>query len=176
MTSPDIIQGIVDCIIHNEDATDSGVVTNDPSDSGGRTQWGISEKSNPEAWADGKVTREEAQEIYFQKYIYPFRGIADQALLHQLVDWAVPSGPVTVIRILQQIVGVNPDGVVGPKTLEAIEKFPSMNLFGVQLAGAATLKFKLRDARITFHAATAKHRPKDLKFLLGWLRRAMEFV
>lgn len=167
---------LVDLIINNEvNPKDPDAITNDPSDSGGRTQWGISEKSNPKAWNDDKVTREEAREIYFQKYIYPFRGILDQSLLHQLVDWGVPSGPVTVIRILQQIVGVKPDGVIGEKTLAAIDAFPGMTLFGVPISGAAALKFKLRDARITFHAATAKHRPKDLKFLLGWLRRTMEF-
>lgn len=41
-----------------------GGFVNNPADAGGRTDKGISEKSNPAAWADGKVTEEEARAIY----------------------------------------------------------------------------------------------------------------
>ena len=52
----------IDRIIDNVIAAEGGsTATNDPADGGGRTQYGISERANPEAWADGKVTAEEAR-------------------------------------------------------------------------------------------------------------------
>jgi len=151
--------------------------TNDPSDSGGRTKFGISERAHPEAWADGDVTRPEAEGIYRNKYIDQpdFDLIQDVHLQHQLVDMGVPSGPTTAIKTLQQVVGVTPDGVIGPKTLAAISNYPNGRLFGHPVPGRLLLNLAVRDARIMLYAGIAKRRPKDLKYLLGWLRRAMDF-
>lgn len=163
---------IVDDIIRREGGA---TATNDPADSGGRTQYGISEKAHPEAWTDGKVTPEEAREIYWSQYVKPFRGITNEDLLHQLVDWGVPSGPITAAKALQQILGVTIDGEIGLQTLKAIEDYPGGFLFGLPVTGAVLLNLAVRDARTLFFAGLAKRRPKDLKFLLGWLKRTQEF-
>lgn len=151
--------------------------TNDPSDSGGRTKYGISEKSHPEAWADGDVTKDEASDIYKRVYILSekFQTIPDKVLQHQVIDFGVPSGPDTSARMLQQILGVKIDGDIGPKTLEAIKNYPDGTLFGVPVPGIVLLNLAFRDARTMFYATLAKRRPKDLKFLLGWVKRAQEF-
>lgn len=151
--------------------------TNDPSDSGGRTKFGISEKANPEAWADGDVSRDEAREIYKKVYILSekFDTIPSQPLFHQVVDHGVPSGPDTAARMLQQVAGVAPDGDIGPKTINAIQNFPSGALFGFPVPGYVLLNLAFRDARILHYATIAKKRPKDLKYLLGWIKRAFEF-
>lgn len=151
--------------------------TNDPADSGGRTKYGISERAHPEAWADGDVTHDEARVIYRKTYILAekFDQIKDEWLRHQVIDFGVPSGPDTAARMLQQVVGVKVDGVIGPKTLEAIENYPAGTLFGVPVPGKVLLNLAFRDARTLFYAALAKKRPKDLKWLLGWIRRAFEF-
>ncbi len=175
MTSPDIIQEIVKGIIHAEDASETGVVTNDPNDSGGKTQWGLTQKDNPKEWADGVVTRAEAEQAYRERYVKPFDGIRDSYLLHQLVDFGVPSGPATAAKILQQLVGVSADGVIGPATIKAVENYPSGTVFGVPVPGFVLLNLALRDARLLFYAGLAKRWPKNLKFLLGWMKRAMEF-
>lgn len=166
---------LIDGILHREDRTGTGVVTNDPADSGGRTQWGITEKDNPDLWADGVVTKDEARARYIQRYVLPFQGIEDPHLLHQVVDWGVMSGPKTVIKILQQLVGVKADGVLGPVSLKAINFPPPGQLFGYFLPGRVALALAVRDARVIFMATLAKRRPKDLKFLLGWLHRTQEF-
>jgi hypothetical protein len=167
---------IVDDIIRREDDPNHpGIITNDPSDSGGRTQYGISENAHPEAWKDDKVTIPEAREIYWAQYVAPFKGITDPNLLHQLVDWGVPSGPETAARNLQQILNVKVDGNIGPKTLQAITDYPGGYLFGLPVPGSVLLNLAVRDARTLFSAAIAKRRPKDLKFLLGWIRRTQEF-
>lgn len=45
-----------------------GGYSNDPQDPGGETNFGISKNAHPEAWADGRVTREEAIAIYRKDY------------------------------------------------------------------------------------------------------------
>lgn len=151
-------------------------MTDDPSDSGGRTQYGISEKAHPEAWADDKVTYDEAREIYRKIYILAEKfDKLPLALQHQVVDHGVPSGPDTAARMLQQVLGVPVDGSLGPQTLEAIKNYPGGKLFGVDVPGHVMLNLAFRDARIIHYATIAKRRPKDLKYILGWIKRAQEF-
>jgi lysozyme family protein len=164
----------IDDIINREGGSEA---TNDPSDSGGRTQYGISERSNPEAWADGKVTYEEAREIYERVYILAehFEKIEDQSLFHQVVDFGVPHGPDTATRLLQQLVGVSADGSLGPSTVQAITNYPAGKLFGVDVPGRVLLNLAFRDARVLFDATIAKKIPKNQKYVLGWIKRAQEF-
>lgn len=164
---------IIDDVIRREGGS---TTTNDPSDSGGRTQYGISENSHPEAWADGKVTHQEARTIYEKIYILAEKfDKLPTALQHQVVDHGVPSGPDTAARMLQQVVGVPVDGSIGTKTLQAIADYPDGTLFGYPVPGYVLLNLAFRDARALHYATIAKRRPKDLKFLLGWLKRSQEF-
>lgn len=164
---------IVDDIIRREGGSD---VTNDPSDSGGRTQYGISERSNPEAWRDGKVTYSEARTIYEKVYILSEHfNLLPEVLKHQVVDFGVPSGPDTAARMLQQVLGVPIDGQIGAKTIEAIQNYPAGKLFGVDVPGSVLLNLAFRDARTLFYVTLAKKRPKDQKYVLGWVKRGQEF-
>ena len=144
-----------------------GAPTNDPVDSGGRTAYGISEKSNPQAWADGKVTEEEAREIYLRKYVVGpgFDKISDPQLQTQLVDFGVTSGPQLAIMKLQECVGAEIDGILGPKTLNLIEGIycPDVNN-------------RLVAARVRMIGKIVVKNPTQLKFLNGWLNRALEFL
>lgn len=150
--------------------------TNDPSDSGGRTKYGISERAHPEAWADGTVTYQEARSIYEKIYILAEKfNLLPEFLKHQVIDHGVPSGPDTAARMLQQVLGIPVDGNIGPQTLQAIENYPDGKLFGVDVPGRVLLNLAFRDARILHYATIAKRRPKDLKYLLGWIKRAQEF-
>jgi lysozyme family protein len=151
--------------------------TNDPLDSGGRTKYGISERAHPEAWADGDVSYTEARDIYEKVYILAekFNLILDETLRHQVVDHGVPSGPDTAARMLQQVLGVKVDGQIGPETIKAIRNYPDGKLFGVDVPGNVILNLAFRDARMLHYATIAKRRPKDLKYLLGWIKRAQEF-
>lgn len=141
--------------------------TNDPLDAGGRTQFGISEKSNPAAWADGKVTEEEAREIYARKYIKGpgFDKILDTSLRAQLVDYGVNSGPAVAIMKLQAIVGTTVDGVLGPKTLAAIH-----------MMHPEAVSTELVKARVRMICRIVKRDPSQIKWLGGWIDRALEFL
>lgn len=145
--------------------------TNDPLDPGGRTKYGISEKANPDLWKDGPPTYAQARQRYIERYVLPFNGIKDHALLVQLVDWAVTSGPNTVVKILQQVVGAKVDGAIGPKTVEKVENFPGGMLWGFTVPGPLLLNLAISEARAIHYASITKARPTSLKFILGWLKR-----
>lgn len=141
-------------------------VTNDPLDAGGRTQYGISEASNPLAWLDGKVTEEEARAIYLQKYvIWPRFNLVPPSLQTQLIDYGVNSGPLIATMKLQTILGMDADGVIGPKTLAALS-----------LADPKWVNNELVKARVEMICRICQKNPSQLKYLLGWARRALSFL
>lgn len=156
-----------DIITDIEHREGDGAVTNDPADGGGRTQWGISEKTNPAAWADGKVTEAEARAIYESKFLVGpgFDRIPDAGLRAQLVDYGVNSGPAIAIQKLQAIIGVAPDGALGAATLAAL---------GTQ--DVRTVNNALVAARIRMIGRLVQKTPTQLKFLSGWLDRALQFL
>lgn len=140
-------------------------VTNDPSDGGGRTQYGISEKSNPEAWKDGKVTEAEAREIYTRKYVLApkFNLINYPPLQAQLIDFGVNSGPMIAIMKLQGILGVTQDGVLGPATL-------------AKLTDPVKVNKLLVIERVKMICKIVQKDPSQLKYLGGWINRSLEFI
>lgn len=152
---------IIDDLLRRE-----GAPTNDPTDRGGRTQFGISETSNPEAWQDGKVTEAEARAIYERKYLVGpgFDKIVFTPLREQLVDFGVTSGPQLAISNLQTTLGVNPDGILGPNTLSHIPQ------------DTRRVNNELVAARIRMIGRLVQKNPSQLKFLSGWLNRALEFL
>src|SRR5215204_4654531 len=84
--------------------------TDDPSDHGGRTIYGISERFHPEAWESGPPSKEQAKKIYTQMYLAPFAPLVDIGLDDRirvaLIDDAVLSGKKAAIRSLQRVIGV----------------------------------------------------------------------
>ena len=158
------INDIIDGVIEREGGAK---VTNDPADHGGRTQYGISERSNPEAWRDGRVTEEEAREIYFSKYI---KGpglihIEDEHLRAQMADYSVNSGPAVAISKLQAILGVVVDGILGVKTLEALA-----------LRQPRDVNNQLVAARMLMICRIVQKVPSQLKYLVGWADRTLSFL
>ncbi len=151
-----------------------GPETNDPHDGGGRTKYGISERSNPEAWADGDVTEAEARAIYGRKYVEipGFNRIPpDERLKVQLIDFGINSGPQTAIMKLQtalnllQPVHLVVDGVLGPVTLLALSIVPQERVNN-----------RLAIERIKMIGKIVKSDPSQLRFIDGWLNRATSFI
>jgi len=149
--------------------------TNDPADAGGRTKYGISERANPDLWKDGPPTYAQARQRFAERYVLPFKGITDPHLLEQLADWGVTSGPERVAKILQQLVGAQIDGAIGPATLNRVGTYPNGELFGYSVPGSVLLNLAVRDARAMHYAGITKARPSNLKFVLGWLNRTFNF-
>lgn len=150
--------------------------TNDPKDPGGRTQYGISERSNPEAWADGKVTESEAREIFLRKYvIWPkFHTIppSHKATKEQLIDYGVHSGPAVAIKKLQECLNetgtipkLKADGLFGPKTLLALLGIDDHSINNLLMA-----------ARIRMIGRVVQRNANQLNKLSGFLNRALGFM
>lgn len=111
-----------------------------PSDPGGATNLGITHKvlaawrNVHPFWALPKseikaLSLEEAGKIYKANYWDDVRGDDLPAGVDYAVfDFAVNSGPARAAMYLQEIVGVAPDGKIGPLTLAAIDKWDSVTL------------------------------------------------
>ena len=150
--------------------------TDDPNDTGGRTQYGVSERSNPEAWADGKVTAQEAREIFLRKYVvWPkFHTIppSHPSIQEQLIDFGVHSGPGSAVMRLQECLneaGASPklkvDGDFGAKTLAVLLGIDDRSINNLLMA-----------ARLRLIGRIVSKQPNQLKFLNGFINRALGFM
>ena len=89
--------------------------------------------------------------------------IENQSIANLLVDYVWASG-IYGIKYPQQVLGVKADGVVGPKTLAAINNYPDQEELFNKL-------WKRREQH--FRAIAGSGYKK--KFLKGWLNRLNDF-
>ena len=107
---------------------EEGGYVNNPKDPGGMTNLGVTKRAW-EAWAQGPVS-EAVMRGLTPKVVGPFykaqywdRIEGDKlaaGLDYAAFDMAVNSGTNRAIKYLQQLVGVPQDGILGPRSLEAI--------------------------------------------------------
>jgi lysozyme family protein len=138
--------------------SNEGGLSNDPSDPGGLTNFGISQKQYP-ALDIRNLTREDAVQIYQDDYWNKFQygDITSQRVATKLFDSAVNMGPVRAVRLLQLAVNVQADGVLGVQTINAVNAADESNLMD---------EFKAQLAK--YYCDLGKP-----EFMLGWLRRAV---
>lgn len=108
-------------------AHEGGYVSHE-KDPGGETNWGISKRSYPQVDIKN-LTRDAAKAIY--KTDFWDRAQCDRlppALAYLLFDAAVNSGIGQAIRFLQRAIGTADDGVLGPLTLAAVQRFDAESL------------------------------------------------
>lgn len=144
-----------------------GGFVNDPDDKGGATNKGVTIATYRHVFGQYKtvddlkhITDAEWLTI-FKKYFWDkwkADQIKDQSIANLLVDWVWTSGKYG-ITIPQKAMGLTADGIVGPKTLRAINGYYNQHeLF--------TFLWKQRLAYFK-RIATGQQR----KFLKGWLNR-----
>lgn len=149
-----------------------GGFANDPADRGGATNKGVTiatfeayckAKSLPRPNVERLKRMTDGEWLDILKTMFWDRWQADkiksQKLANILVDWVWGSG-VYGIKIPQRILGVKQDGIVGNKTLEALNAQDPDKLF--QVIYEARKKY-LNDITIS--------RPINKRFLKGWLNR-----
>lgn len=136
------------------------------------TNWGIAAmtyerylKQIPTEQDMREMRLETAKDIYHALYWLPIRAdqIKSEALAITLFDWHVNAGN-TAVRYLQRLVGATPDGKVGPRTIEAVNKYLDVN------GEAATVKL-YTEYRERFYRDLVTRRPRNRVFLAGWLNR-----
>lgn len=151
-----------------------GGFVNDPVDRGGATNMGVTigtwRQVGYDKDGDGDIdvddlrllTKEDVVERVMRPH-YWNRWRADeirsQSLANILVDWVWASGA-NGIRIPQRLLGVKDDGIVGPKTLAALNSRDARAFFD-----------EVKARRVAFiNAIVAKDRKQE-RFRAGWLRR-----
>ena len=97
-----------------------------------------------------------AKELYWDKV--GGDDIRDQRVANIFCDWAFNSGTGIITRV-QVLVGVKADGIVGKKTISAINAQDPARLFA-----------DLKRLRTSFYHSVAR-RGKNRKYLRGWLAR-----
>ena len=151
-----------------------GGYVNDPSDLGGATNKGVTiatwKQVGYDKDGDGDIDIQDLKLITNEdvkcKVLKPHywdRWKADQinnqSVANILVDWVWASG-VNGIKIPQRILGVSVDGVVGNKTISALNAESPKRIFQ-----------KIYEARVQFIEDICKSRPANAKFKKGWLNR-----
>lgn len=131
-------------------------ITNDPSDPGGLTKWGISQRAYP--YLDiANLTREEAVAIYRRDYwdAVSADGLPDP-LDHYVFDCAVNQGVQRAAQFLQLVLRVPIDGDIGPLTLKVARNSDRAEVSALFMAQRA------------MHYATLATFPK---YGRGWMKR-----
>lgn len=90
--------------------------------------------------------------------------ILNQSVANILVDWVWASGTHGIKRP-QRILGVTPDGIVGPKTLAAVNSMDPMELH-----------FRIKNDRIKFIDEICQRDPSQERFRKGWMNRINALV
>ena len=122
------------------------------------TKYGISAAAYP-ALDIANLTEDEAQAIYRRDFYAPLQGDALRLPVAMVAfDAAVNAGLRRSVCWLQQAVGLLADGVLGPKTLAALNNMDALALAREALA-----------RRLEFYAGTSGW----ANFGLGWTRRVI---
>lgn len=144
---------------------------NDPNDAGGCTMKGVTIATYKAYFGKTKtckdlrnITDSQWDSIFIHKYWnrWSADAIHSQSIANLLVDWLWTSG-IYGIKYPQQVLGVTADGIVGPKTIAAINNYPNQK----------ELFQKLWNRRKKHFESIGKG--KNAKFLRGWLNRLNDF-
>jgi lysozyme family protein len=138
-----------------------GGYSNDPSDSGGETNFGICKRDYPNVDI-ANLTVEQATAIYKTDWWdkYGFDGINDDDLATYYFDHAVNTGIHAVTVVVQQVVGAVVDGQIGPHTIAIINQnyTPSMLI-------------TIQDTLWQHYLKILALHPEDEKYRDGWHNR-----
>ncbi len=151
-----------------------GGFVNDPADLGGATNMGVTistwKQVGYDKDGDGDIdvndlhllTRDDVVNRVLKPHYWD-RWKADeiksQSVANILVDWVWASGAHGV-KIPQRLLGVAVDGIVGPKTIAAVNARNPRELFDM-----------IKIARFDFIEDICRKRPANNKFKRGWMNR-----
>ena len=104
--------------------------------------------------------------------------MASAGIARFFVDWAWGSGTRPAIKALQRLAGASPDGVIGPRTIQAVTAWVARTRYtrdGQIFDGVDAALHHACDARNAFHLQVTRRRPATAKYLRGWTRRVESF-
>ena len=174
---------IINAIIEVE-----GGYVDDPSDSGGETNFGITKKVARENGFMGEMIdlpKEKAFEIYLNDYWHSVRGddleLISEKLADEVADTAVNMGVKRSGEFLQRALNalnnrgvyfddLTIDGAIGRKTIDALGLYFSVR----KEAGIAVLIKTLNCLQGAAYVDLVERREKDERFFFGWIRNRVE--
>lgn len=164
-----------------------GGFVNDHADAGGATNKGVTIGTFRQVFgkdktiADLKAMTDRQWHTIFKRYYWDkwkADEIYDQSVANMLVDWVWASGQYGITNV-QKLLGVAADGVVGRKTLAALngrepkklfrEIYAARKAYYDRIIQASVTKFERRIGRKATQAE--KLRYTNERFRKGWLRR-----
>lgn len=172
------ISKIIDDVI----AVEKGYV-NDPSDSGGETNWGITAAVARKSGYAGDMRlmpKEVAKSIYYHSFVVEpgFDRVLPLSLdiAAELVEFGVNCGPMRAAVCLQEALNdlndqgqlwpdIKEDGAIGPKTLSCLKIY----LLARQGAGVIVMLRDLNSRQHHHYSQLVRRRPKDERFFYGWV-------
>lgn len=162
-------QSIINKIIKVE-----GGYVNDPSDSGGETNYGVTVKVARENGYTGEMINlpvELAYDIYKAKYYDAVKaGEMPELIAEEVVDTAVNMGTGRAGKFLQRALNLVTDcelvvdGMIGKATLSAL------NSYMAKRNDPETLCKILNSFQGYYYAELAESRVKDRKYVYGWFK------
>ena len=170
-------QDIIDEVI----AAEAGYVDN-PDDSGGKTNYGVTEEMARFYGYEGDMRdlpRSFAFEVYAAIFWYAVGAdhllVLSEPVTAEVVDTAVNTGPHRAAEILQRALNVlnlkgelyddlTADGVIGTRTLRALQAY-------LLHREEATLVKMLNVLQGAFYVELAERREKDESFIYGWFNK-----
>lgn len=166
-----------------------GDYSNHPSDPGGKTRYGITEKVARKHGYEGEMSElpfSVAEEIYKKDYWNPLYldQIARQNkhLAYELFEFAVNTGSSRAVEALQRALNafnkgeeyyddLSVDGIMGPKTLGAWREF----LYKRGQAGVHILLKAINSLQGAYYIDLAEHDEKFEDFVYGWINHRVEY-
>jgi len=173
-----------DELIQEVIAIEGGYI-NDPRDSGGETNYGITATTAKEYGYKGlmgAMPKSIAVDIYSDMYWHPIKGdtVAEIApmVAAELFDTSVNVGASRAVTFLQRALtalncggklyaDIKVDGAIGPKTLSALRCYMGCR-------DEMVLVTVLNSLQGAFYVELAEQREKDEKFLYGWIKNRVE--
>ena len=130
-------------------------------DRGGLTKWGISKKANPDIDI-ANLSREGAVSLYRSRYWDNYNiGALPPALALLVFDAGVNMFPPVAIRMLQNVLGVKGDGVLGAKTAASARSYRPQS----------ELRALFSEIRLRHYEDLARNYPVHRPNLYGWRLR-----
>lgn len=174
--------------IFNEILVKEGGYVNHPSDKGGPTNWGITERvARAHGYAGDmrNLTREQALAIYEADYWYGprFNQVSEISpeIAAEICDTGVNMGPQTASRFLQRWLNafnlratiypdMQVDGVIGPRTLSALKAYLARR--GAD--GLIVMLRGLNGSQAARYLEIAENNPKNEDFIFGQILHRVE--
>jgi lysozyme family protein len=140
-----------------------------PGDRGGQTYAGIARNFHPQWHGWPFVDRGETPPTILVRSFYKTefwdRMRCDELqpkIAAHLFDFGVNAGIRTAVRLAQVVSGATPDGIIGPRTIAALNSMPER-----EFETAYTI------AKISRYAEIVNRDRAQSKFLLGWINRSL---